>query len=273
MEDKQRPRFDQETGQRIIYEDEINPEQIGQEQVPMQGQPIETDLEADQQSKRRKGCLITFMIILIVAGLASIIAYARYSDEKSDVVEYNESDVESFYDKVGIDNEDYLPSVEKILIGDINPSGEIKVNDSFSSAEITAAIQDAAGENDYFEDVNVRFIDDGQVEVFATVSDEINDLYEIAPDLESFDFILEKLEGQKVYYVADVEYNEDGFGLNVDKLKVGMFSIPTAMINSYDETIETLLNNAVDNISGFEIESLEINDDNLDFNGSIPEKL
>jgi len=310
MEKDQRPRFNQETGERITYEDEINQaavqaiapvqavtpvapvqqatpvqqapmQQAPMQQAPMQQAPMQQAPPGQPAAKQKsgcggclKGCLITLIIFVVIVGVLIGGGYAFYKMSQPKDVKFDKKDVESFYDKVGIDNEDYLPSVEEILAGKAFPSGELKINDSFTSAEVTAVIQDASDKDDYFQDVNVRFIGKDQVEVFATVSENIDNIYEIAPDLETYDFVIDRLKGQQLYYVGDVSYDEEnGFNLSVDELKVGLFKIPADMINEYSETVESLLNSTVVNMGGFGIESMKISEDNLDFVGSIPEKL
>ena len=308
MEKDQRPRFNQETGERIIYEDEIMPvEAVApvqqappvqqatpvqqappvqqatpvQQVTPVQQAPPVQQAAPGQPVKQKsgcggclKGCLITLIIFVILIGLLIGGGYAIYKMNQPKDVKFDENDVESFYEKVGIDNNDYLPSVEEILAGQAMPSGELRIDDSFTSAEITAVIQDASDRKDYFQEVNVRFIGEDNVEVFATVSEDIDDIYDIAPDLENYDFVIQKLKGQQIYYVGDVVYDKNaGFQLEVEKLKVGLFKIPVDMINEYDSVIEELLNNTVIDIGGFGIESMKIEEDSLDFIGTIPEKL
>lgn len=307
MDKMDRPRFDQNTGERIIYDDEVMdggapteptleplepieevaPIQTGNVEQTQAVTPEQTPVSPVQQPgqvqpvKQKsgcggclKGCLITLIIFIVLVGLLIGGGYAIYKMNQPKDVKFSESDVESFYDKIGIDNKDYLPSVEEILAGEAMPSGELKIDDSFTSAEVTAVIQDASGRNDYFQDVNVRFIGEDKVEVFATVSEEIDGLYEVAPDLKNYEFVMDKLKGQQLYYVGNVEYDQtNGFQLEVEELKVGLFKIPADMINEYDTTVESLLNSTMTNIGGFGIESMKINEDSLDFVGTIPEKL
>lgn len=283
MENDQRPRFNQETGERIIYDDDIGASQLEsvQTEIPTQQMPPAQQAPPQTAVQQKsgcggclKGCLITLVICLILVGLLAAGGYAFYKISQPDEVEFEQADVESFYNKIGVDNKNYEPSIEEIFAGKAVPSGELKVDYSFTSAEITAVIQDASKRNDVFKDVNVRFIGENKVEVFATVSDNVDNIYEIVPDLKNYDFVMERIKGLKLYYVGDVVYNpESGFDLNVDKLKVGLFIVPTSMVNEYDSVVESLFNKTVDNMDGLTIEAMTIDEDGLDFIGTIPEKL
>lgn len=260
MDKSGRPRFNQNTGERIIYEDEIASVQV--EPAPVQ----------QKKSGCLKGCLITLVIFIVVLALLVIGGYTIYKRNKPEDVQFDATKVESFYEKAGIDNENYTVSVEEILTGQAIPSGEVTVEQSFTSAEITSVIQDASNKGDYLKDVSIKFSGQDQAEISLKVSDKIEDIYDIVPTLENYAFIIDKLTGQPIYYLGEIVYDEEtGFELNAEKIKVGIFKIPASTLSTIDSTIASLFNDTLENMQGFEIEAMEINEDSLDFLGTIPE--
>lgn len=229
-------------------------------------------------TKKKHGCLkafLIFILVLILLGVGGFIGIKAIVKKMApEEVDYSKKDRVSFYEKTGIQDDEDKPSVEQILGGKFKASGSSRVEAIFTSEEVTAAIADTKGKKDIFENVNVRFVDEDQVEVFATISDEIGQLYEKVPELESLSFVFDRLVDTQLYYRGDVEYSqEQGFEFDVDALKIGLFKVPQNMVDEYQQEIEDLFNKTIENIEGFDIESLEITEDGLEFIGEVPSNL
>lgn len=237
-------------------------------------------MDQNQQvvTKKKHGCLKAFLvfllviIILFIGGFVGIKALVKKMAPEE--VDYSKSDRVSFYEKTGIQNDEDKPSIEQILSGKFRASGSNRVNATFTSEEVTAAIADVKGKKDIFENVNVRFVDDHKVEVFATISDEIDQLYEQVPELENLSFVFDRLKDTQIYYKGDVEYSqENGLEFDVDAIKIGLFKVPQNMVSEYQKEVEILFNKTMDQIDGLNIESFEITEDGLEFVGEVPGNL
>ena len=237
-------------------------------------------MDQNQQvvTKKKHGCLkallvfLLIVVILVLGGFFGIKALVKKMAPEE--VDYKKADRVSFYEKTGIQDDENKPSIEQILSGKFRASGSARVNETFSSEEVTAAIADVEGKNDIFENVNVRFVDDDKVEVFATISDEIDQLYENVPELESLSFVFDRLKDTQIYYKGNVEYSQSGgLEFDVDAIKIGLFKVPQNMVSEYQEEVEKLFNKTLDQMDGLNIESFAITKDGLEFVGEVPSNL
>ena len=262
------------------YQQQQQPQQQYQQQQQQQyQQPQQQPQQQMVQQKSGgsgclKGCLITFVIVavLIVAGIFGVKMLINAVQPK--LTENSKNDVISFYDKLGLENDDNTPSVEDIMRGNYIATGTIHVDTVFTSEEITSVLNDTAGSSDLFENISVKFVNNDEIEVVANISDEIDEIYELIPELENFDFAIEMIKNTAITYKGKVEYDqENGFSFDVDKLKVGAISLPKKLIVENKDSLETQFNQIISNIQGLNIESVDFEDNNMKFVGDIPAEL
>lgn len=254
--------------------------------------------------KKRHGCLITLLVfVLIVAGGFFGIRFYLQS-QIPDQVDYSRKDKERFYEKLAIEPDNYEFDMMDLLTGNVELSGRIDVDDTFSSEELTAFFQghskDYVMENSVeqflasipnplewmtlkayargsdveglFTDFNVRILDDDELEVFANVADDMDDVYDIIDGLEDYSFIVDRAAGATIHITMKLTFDEeDGFDVKVRSIRVAGVKVPESLVEEYEPALTDLLNGAIDQVDYFAVYAFEIDDDEIYFRGVLPE--
>jgi len=272
----QQPVYQDNQYQQPVYQDNQYQQPVYQDnQYQQYQQPIpQQQVNKSGCSGCLKGCLISLivgilLVILLIFGGKSLIKLFQPKP-----VEPTQADIESFYEKAGIQNENYTVSAEELLFSMYTSEGQVALSEQFTSEEITGAIQDASKEKDVFRDISVKFIGPNQVEVVTTVGDQIEKIYALSPELKNFSGIIDRFKDQPILYRGEVTYDSvNGVQLVPDKFKVGMIALPKTVVAENKEIFEEVLNTTINRIEGLSIENLSISENGLDFEGTIPESL
>lgn len=198
------------------------------------------------------GVVIVLPLLLIASsGLYSIPVLSSLlgADRPANLgVTYTAQDVASAEAKLlsnfGGTNEEYSIFANKTY------QGSKEVSQTVTSAELTGFANTYVKDNDLFSDLQLK-VRDGGMEVSLHVKPYIN-----AP----------------VYIAGDItKASEKGIALDLTSLKVGHLPIPGNIVQQVEDFAERVINDRMQEVTGFSIETLEFTDGGIVFAGTHPE--
>lgn len=238
-----------------------------------------------------KGCLISFLVFFVFVGGTILGVTLMLRSNIPQQVKFDDKDTESFYEKANINEDDYDFDMMDLLTGNIYTDGQVPVDTAFTSEELTAFLQghsrdevsavwspltltayakSYSGKN-LLTDFNARILGKDTLELFANVSEDIDDIYEIIPGLDKYAFAVDRAAGANLHFVLDLTFDKkDGFEVTVEEMHIGGVPVPTNLIDDYEPQMTELLNNALEYTEIFVIEEFEITKDEIRFKGTLP---
>jgi hypothetical protein len=128
-------------------------------------------------------------------------------------------------------------------------SGKVAIDDTHSSAEMTAFIEKYHGDGRHVKDIQVKFREGG-MEISAFVTPYIN-----AP----------------VYVDVDVTRTSDNsVAINLVKAKIGRLSVPERYYEEVSAKAQEIINKEIAKVPGLNIEKLEYHADEAYLKGTLP---
>lgn len=229
------------------------------------------------RKKIRNGCLITLLIFFVViAGLVIAGGVFLFNGFKPNEVEvdFDKEDLESVYDKLGAVKDDDVPTINDFLMDRAVVGGEVNyVETVLSEEEITAALDEISGKDDYIQNINVEIVGDDQFNMSFELKG-IDDLIEEAElDLSRFniDSVGDLIEGQTIYIEGEMTYDPvDGIELGADKLTAGFVPVNESLTETIMDALNDQMNATINNYPDLSLDKLEITDDGLIIEGDIP---
>jgi hypothetical protein len=243
--------------------------------------------EMNQEVKKKKnGCLIAVIIVsgiitlVIIAGI--IIGISLLKRDMTVEVDFDKQELESAYDKMGMENDNDTPTLNDIFYRKYKASENGHAADmSLSNEEITALFDDMSSRDDYIQNVRFKGTGDGEFEVsfeLNNIDEIISEAEQYYPEVDNFtgiiDTVKESLEGAVVYHSGALEYSqENGFEATTAKLKVGILPISEGQQQVIVDSICGLMNRMVEDIDALNINEINITEDGLDFVGTLPDEI
>ena len=208
-----------------------------------------------------------------VSGLSSV-----FMKQKDLGVEPDDKYAEAVYTRIGFENTFYKDPNPKD--GEIVYSGQIEIDDSLSSVEITSLMNTwEKWESTPFENAQARINDDGSVEFSAMV--DVNKLEEFAKELGYTDdeisegkSYLKVLNNKMPVYAkgeASMENNEASIDLTDGK--IGNFPVPGSLLSKIAPILEEAIQKRFDQVPNTDIESVKFEDGKMKIKGDIPQKV
>jgi hypothetical protein len=256
-----------------------------------------------KNGKKGSHGLRNFMVFIVVIAGAIIGCIFYFRGNIPEQVKYVDGDVISFYEKVNIEQENYTFDMMDLLTGNVIATGSVDVDTVFTSEELTAFLQGhsrdevsfgetllilgkinnmfltSAYATSYsgttaFTDFNARILGEDELELFANVSEDINEIYNLIPGLDNYAFIVDRAAGANLHFVLGLTYSKDsGFNVLVKELYVKGVPVPQGLVNEYEPQLTNLLNRALQNEEVFAIDVFKIESDEIIFKGRVPEYL
>lgn len=128
-------------------------------------------------------------------------------------------------------------------------SGEVDVEAEFTAEEITSWLHEYQRPDPILSDLQVRQFEGG-LEISAMANQYIK-----AP----------------IYVKVNVDLiNPDTISLDIQKGKVGMFSVPDKYLQQIEDLLEDKVNDLISRVPGFSIETYELHDGYTKFKGTFP---
>ena len=199
--------------------------------------------------------IILLVLIIVALGYLSYSYYQITNQTQKDLgVRYTQEDADkAIKDKAGVQVDD----LSKIYFGsNFRTEGSVKVDKTFTDAEISAIQNYANVQSGPFKHVQIHFIGGNKVEASGFVND---------PRVT--------LPGP-VYVKGDViQTGPKSFTTNIDELKVGNYVVPRAVVNQVQSEFLNYVNSILSNIDGLNVEKVEIQDGQVRFIGNLPAKV
>lgn len=226
--------------------------------------PEEKKPVIEKPKKRHR--LRTFLIVLAIIIIGLVIAIAATglyeipllsstlgANKPNDLgVKVSEEALNSMVEKIGIDIGNDISQFT--VAGNKTYTGEMPLELTATSSELTSFLQqvNTRGDSNIFTDIHIKSIEGG-LEISAMASQYIK-----AP-------VYAKVEIEKV--------TEKSINLELDKIKIGVFSVPDKYLKQIEDAAEELINERMAEVPGFSIETLEYHDSGATFKGTVPEKV
>jgi hypothetical protein len=255
--------------------------------------------------KRLVKVLAFFGVLLLIGALV-------LSTGKQVKTVWNESDYNSALGKTGIKIEDMNSiNVLSLARGTFRTSGRVNVNNSFSSAEVTALIATANKNSGTIKDVNVKFGADNNGEISFKVSDEFiksikeedllrsfrqrgqvqpQTLEELvllllvetasigAPDGDLTEYtvnLLTSLAANKpIYARGSLErFSANSVTVNIEEVQVGQIKLPQDTLRTIEYYTGLFVTTHIKSENGFSIQELRVVDGQLYYKGTLPAEI
>ncbi len=254
-----------------------------------------------------KGCLVFVLVALVVVVGIGAGAYLFLRSLLPEQVEYEASDVESFYEKLGIEQANYDFTLQELLGGMVETEGMVNVDARLTSAELTGFLQSksstssmgmnsldirkitlgntlslpvfkmsstSASGSFLLNDYNIRITGEDEMELFASITDDLKDIYNLVPELEKYKAVVDKAAGATLYAKMNIVYSANsGFVIDIIKISVNGIPVPTNMVDDYEPDLNELINNRIEQSDIFVIDECKLEADGLVFKGTIPEAI
>lgn len=231
-----------------------------------------------RKKKDLKGCLIAvivlmFIFVLLIGLFIGGIIYAIKNGEKVEV-KWEQSDVETFYEKIGLDDNGRTLNIYDLFKGNYSITGSKDISENFSSAEISAVLNDIVEGNSVVENIAFNIIGEDTFECSANITRLGEEVYSYVPKLKKYDAFLSIASDMPLYYKGTLIYNENiGFSTDIKMVKIGHLNIPINEVKPYINKLISKLNSTIDNKKGLTIEQLKITENDIEFSGAIPEDI
>lgn len=226
------------------------------------------------------GFLITFSLLIILGlGYLGFIPYlSSYIGPKpKDLgIRFSQKAYDDGYKKSGVKRDaiSQPATVKNSLV--LIDSHQVK--DNFTSEEVTAASQQRKWINWPFQQVQIRFNQDGTGEASGTIkiSKIFNYLATLGVSSSDVEKAVEKFKIPKIdltfYIKISGSVTDNKVNCNISRLELGRIPIPMNYITKYTPAVNWFLeNNLIRNRPGYELSSLSIKNSQLYFNGKLPD--
>ncbi|MEA1985061.1 MAG: hypothetical protein U9N13_05355 [Euryarchaeota archaeon] len=208
--------------------------------------------------------IIVAVVGVVVVGLLTIVAASGMvyipalteilgTDKPVDLgVEVDPILFNNIIEEQGMDFKD--PVSDYQLTSNIVYSDTSPMDVSLSSSDLSSYLQ-ATNNEGSLKDIQVRLGDDNQAEMSAYI--DLNDL--------GYDF-----KGP-VYAEGSIsKASDNSIKIDINSAKVGLLPLPEGSTEQGAQELEKLINSHLAKMPGLNIETLEISDGKLDFNGDFP---
>ncbi len=200
--------------------------------------------------------IILLFILLIVIGVAAYVGIgytkAKSGTQKDLGVKYTMADYDrAVSEKAGVE----VSVPEDIYFNSsFKSEGSKQIDQTFTDAEISAIQNYSNEKKGPFKNVQIHFIGNDQVEGSGLITDpRVN-----AP----------------VYVKGTIKQTgSKSVSLDLQKLEVGSFNIPSALQTKISDEFVKTVNNILSGINGLSVDKIEIIDGSVRFVGSVPAKV
>ena len=218
------------------------------------------------------GKIIKYVLLIIV--LVMVVGIALVFLPKQVSVAYTEADLQSYLAKSGTIIRENSASLEDIIFGNYESIGVNVVDDSITSEEATAIINEVANEKSLLTDVRIKFVGKDKVSASAKIDADMSKVYEIFPAIKPFESVINTVVGRTLYIEATlVQGQGNSFEAMLTSVSVGTLPIPIDQANEYGTELGSFMNNLIGNIPGFEMDTFYIDETGLHFKGTIPAEI
>lgn len=269
--------------------------------IPLHPDPIHLTKEL---TKVKAVKVIAALLILVVAGGMLALNMGKKVDVTWTTADFNSAMAKT---KINIDNIENI-NLERLALGQFTTSGRVSIDESFTSAEVTALIASANENSGPIRDTKVKFGTNGEGEVSSKLTKEFIDrvkndpnlrnriLAEIPPqgpttveqllvailfstaqtDLTGFtvDLLTGLAAGKPIYASGRVaRTSSNSVEINVTSVRVGMISLPADTLRTVEYHTERFINNLISPDNGFDIQELHVVDGQLYYRGTLPAEI
>ena len=195
-------------------------------------------------------------------------------------ITYTQENLKSVYSKLNVKFEPLSPDLIKkgktLIVAGAHP-----VDVSFSSEELTAAVDNRRKNYVYFpfRNVQIRINSDGTVEGAATVNfnDAANYLVALCVSYEDIVKAAAKFKvpnvNIQIYLKANGSILNNLGHINIQAAKIANIPVPQNLVNQYGPGVNDLVESVIkDRQPSYNIEKLEVVDGKVHFKGTSPDK-
>lgn len=218
---------------------------------------------------------MVFVVVLGYLGLIPQIAKILGSDKPRDLgVTYTDKILLETREKSGVEIKTLTPAENPVAT--ISYMGKHAVDGSFSSEELTAAVNNRPWIYNPVERVQIKISGDELEASGYLLTDRILG-FVTATGGAKFDISLImkylKLPGGKIpfYVKTSGEMKDNNLSLNVSSLEAGRLPVPLTFINKFKPQIIEFIEERVIFARGTSIESLTLADGKMNFKGTLPD--
>ncbi len=220
----------------------------------------------------KKGLKIILVLVFIPVFLFTIF-FVLLSVPKTIAVDYSESDLQSYLEKTGVTFHDNNASVEDIFFKNYSASGSLEVEGTLTSAEATALANAVINETSILKNIKIKFAGEDRVIASATIGNDLSFAYNLFPIASQYKTIVDTVKGKTIYIETSLTHQENNtFFAMMSSVSIGQVPFPVDQANDYGTEIGTILNDVLNSMPGFDVESFKIDADGLHFKGTIPEE-
>jgi hypothetical protein len=220
----------------------------------------------------KKGMKIILVLVLIPVVLLTAF-FILLSVPKTVGVEYSDSDLQSYLEKTGVNFHDNNASIEDIFFKKYTTSGSKEVEGTLTSAEASALANAVINETSVLKNIRIKFVGEDRVQASATIGSNLSLAYELFPTANQYKTVIDTVKGKTVYIETSLIHQENNsFFAMLSSVSVGQIPFPVDQANFYGTEIGTILNDVLETMPGFNVETFKIDADGLHFKGAIPEE-
>lgn len=243
-----------------------------------------------------KKLFVALLVIVLIAGGLYGAASIILGNGKGVDISFKDSDYTAALTKSKVN----IANIEDINLMNIGnkaytTKGTVKIEDSFTNAEMSALIDKANQNGGPIKNFRVKFLGNNQGEISfkltSTAVDFIknNNLIKntavivsfIAPPQYSFaaitvtDFVVKYLSGivnnKPIYAKGKLERTSaNSLSLNIESISVGQVTLSADIVKRVQSATEDFVNTIISKENGFSIDELRIEDGKLYYKGTLP---
>lgn len=200
------------------------------------------------------------------------IAKTLGTDKARDIgVEYTDADLKSAQIKTGVQLKELRSDNRYSVIY----TGANAIDNTFTQEELTALINSSKWIYCPVKDLQLKINSDGTMEISGILLSD-----RLAGYAEAMGFGISDIQLAKdklrigaeanFYLVGTLEIIDNKVNLNLSKVEINRIPIPSSLVDSNREAIETFVENRMQAVTGLSIQSFKIEDGKLTFKGTVP---
>lgn len=228
-------------------------------------------------------CLLVVILIAIVAGIILLLGYFGLIPSVSKMLKTDRPR------DLGISVTEEARKYNLEVIGEWNKYttegkdtevqylGEVQRDITLTSEQLTTLANEVDWKYDPISDLQIRLGEDGTIEGSGLLHvDKIKDfIVKNGVSTEEVDKVIEKfgLDGKTFpfYVQLSLSANENEITWEAQKVEIGRLNIPISSIEPYKDSLDSLIQNRLEQIPNLYINKIEIKDGKVNFVGKTPE--
>lgn len=228
-----------------------------------------------------------FFLFFLAAGLILFLGYTGFlpgvsaffeANKPKDLgIVFDEAISETANNKIKVKFENFTGGL--VPAEGISSIGSHPISAIFTSEELTSLFNEKTCVYYPFSDIQIKINEDSSVEVSGVLlTDRIKNFIEATggskktlPGFIKFIGIFPLRP--PFYFQGSLKVEDNKANLDIKNAKVGKFSIPRNLILKYNRPLEIFLENRINFLEDFYIYSLSLNEDYMDFSGTLPDKI